>query len=147
MRSLNYGNGVTNEYQYDLLNRLANLVWQANSSLVASYGYQLKPGGTRISLMEPNGSGANGTNYAWSYDNLYRLTNEVISGLGIVGYGYDGVGNRTNRQSSITGLATSASYTYDTNDQLTASASLGSYTSDNNGNIIAPPGAGGEFRL
>jgi hypothetical protein len=92
---------MTNAYQYDSLNRLTNLVWRSGSASLASFAYQIKPGGTRTNLVETNGLGANGVSYAWSYDNLYRLTNEVIGGFGQLGYGYDPVGNRTNRASSV----------------------------------------------
>jgi RHS repeat-associated protein len=50
---------------------------------------------------------------------LNRLTNETISALGSVGYGYDAVGNRTNRASGISSLA-SGSSSYTANDWLTS---------------------------
>jgi RHS repeat-associated protein len=68
--------------------------------------------------------------YAWQYDQIYRLTNETVSGTaptGTLGYGYDAVGNRTNRTSSVSGLVNQTP-TYNTNDWLTTD----SY--DNNGN-------------
>jgi RHS repeat-associated protein len=136
LQELSYGNGVTNLYQYDALNRLTNQVWKLGGSARANFAYQILAGGTRTNLSEA----VNGTSrtYGWSYDHLYRLTNEVVSGLGNVGYAYDPVGNRTNRTSSISGLAAD-SYNYDTNDELSAD-STGSYTFDVNGNTETTPG-------
>ena len=79
LQTMRYGNGVTNLCQYDLLNRLTNSVWKLNAGTLASFYYQLGLTGNRTSLLETN-SGAN-RNYAWSYDPLYRLTNEIIGGL------------------------------------------------------------------
>jgi RHS repeat-associated protein len=56
--------------------------------------------------------------YSWSYDRLYRLTNESISSLGSLAYAYDRVSNRTNRGGTL-GPIGSASYAYNTNDWLT----------------------------
>ena len=116
LQSLRYGNNLTNLCQYDALNRLTNSVWNNDSGLTqARFAYQLMNGGTRTNLVET----VNAVNrtYAWSYDNLYRLTNEVISATGSIGYGYDPVGNRINRNSTISGLANQTS-TYNTNDWL-----------------------------
>ena len=143
LQGMRYGNGVTNLYQYDSLNRLTNLVWNYNGSGRGNFAYQLKRGGTRTNLAEVVNSTSR--SYAWSYDNLYRLTNEVINGQS-ASYGYDAVGNRTNRNSSITGLPTDSYYSYDTNDELTAEANTGSYGNysyDNDGNTTGVPGAGG----
>jgi len=116
LQSLHYGNGVTNLYQYDALNRLTNLVWNHSGSALGSFYYQLGKTGSRTNLAETVNT--TGRNYNWAYDRLYRMTNETISGVGGVAYQFDAVGNRTNRQSSITQLPTT-SYTYDINDWLT----------------------------
>jgi len=60
---------------------------------------------------------------SWSYDNIYRLTNETISldphsVNGSVGYGLDPVGNRQQQTSSIPGIGSGA-FTYDADDRLT----------------------------
>lgn len=114
---MRYGDGVTNQYQYDSLNRLTNLTWNLSVTTLAKFSYQLGAAGTRTNLSE----NLNGTSksYQWQYDNLYRLTNEAI---GITApanlfYQYDSVGNRTNRQSTISQLPT-VSYSYNTNDWL-----------------------------
>jgi RHS repeat-associated protein len=126
LQGMRYGNGVTNLCQYDSLNRLTNLVWKAGSSSLANFAYQLGATGNRTNLVETLNSQPS-TAYAWSYDHLYRLTNENISTSGNLGYGYDPVGNRTNRQSSISQLPP-VDYTYNTNDWLATD------NYDNNGN-------------
>jgi RHS repeat-associated protein len=110
-----YGNGVTNVYQYDSLNRLTNLVWQYSGAPRAQFAYQLDPTGARSNLNETVNSSSQ--TYAWSYDNIYRLTNEIAGMFGSVAYRYDVVGNRTNRNSSITVL-TNQNFAFTTNDWL-----------------------------
>ncbi len=117
LQSLRYGNGVTNFYQYDSLNRLTTMVWRTNGTPIASFAYTLGTAGNRTALSETVSTLTR--NYTWQYDNLYRLTNEFINTAGNLGYGYDPVGNRTNRQSSVSQLPT-ASYAYNTNDWLTS---------------------------
>jgi RHS repeat-associated protein len=104
-------------------NRLTNLVWGTSSASLASFAYKLMSGGTRTNLIETKNNLPWAT-YQWSFDNLYRLTNENVSTFGNVAYAYDPAGNRTNQISSISGLPTD-SYTYDTNDEV---------SSDNNDN-------------
>lgn len=125
LQSMSYGNGVTNVYQYDALNRTTNLTASTVSGVIAQFAYQLGTSGNRTNLSETV-NGASRT-YAWRYDNLYRLTNENVNAIGSVGYAYDPVGNRTNRQSSISQLSTGSS-AYNTNDWLAGD----SY--DSNGN-------------
>jgi len=116
---LSYPNGVTNVWQYDALNRLTNLVWKSNATTSAAFAYQLGAVGNRTRLDET----VNGSNrvYQWSYDTLYRLKNEIITGAGSTGavaYAHDPVGNRTNRASTLSAL-TNQVFSYNTNDWLT----------------------------
>jgi len=131
LQYMRYGNGVTNLYQYDARNRLTNLVWKLNASPLASFGYQLGPTGTRMSLSESlvYQQSAFNQSYAWSYDFLYRLTKETMSGAlnPTLGYGYDAVGNRINRQSTLNQLPSNSS-TYTANDWLASDH----YDSDGN---------------
>ena len=60
----------------------------------------------------------------YSYDNLYRLTNETIQSdpagkSGSITYAYDPVGNRTS-QTSTSPAITSGSFGYDADDRLTS---------------------------
>jgi RHS repeat-associated protein len=118
----NYPSNVSSAYAYDTLNRLTGL-----STPVSSYSYQLGATGNRKSVTEGTGRAIN-----WTYDNIYRLTNETISADpankdGVVGYSLDPVGNRKQTTSSLSGV-TPGSWTYNTDDELTTD----SY--DNNGN-------------
>jgi RHS repeat-associated protein len=126
---------VTNGCQYDSLNRLTNLVWKYHSTGLGSFYYQLGKSGNRTNLSEV--VNAVGRSYGWMYDNLYRMTNEAISGIGGVGYQFDPVGNCTNRQSSISQLTTT-NYDYDTNDWLVGDIydTVRGQTGNGNGNTI-----------
>jgi RHS repeat-associated protein len=130
LKTLKYPNAVTNLWEYDTRNRLTNEVWKLNTTMLGSFSYQLGAAGNRISLSD-SVNGASRT-YAWSYDSLYRLTNETISitaPTGSIGYQYDRVSNRTNRASTISGIGNQA-LSYTSNDWLT----IDSY--DNNGNTV-----------
>jgi len=134
LTSMHYANDVTNQYQYDSLNRLTNLVWNYNNVSRASFAYTLMNGGTRTNLVETTNS-VTWEAYQWSYDNLYRLTNENVSANGNVAYAYDPVGNRTNQSSTISAVP-SDTYTYDTNDELVADGN-GNYPSYNGDNEMS----------
>jgi len=78
-----YPNGLQSSFTYDDLNRLKS---------INGYSYQLEPTGSRTSASEPSGRTLN-----WSYDGIYRLTQETISldphsVYGTVSYGLDAVG-------------------------------------------------------
>lgn len=132
LTGMQYGNGVTNQYRYDSLNRLTNLAWSSQNGPVASFAYQLMKGGTRTNLIESTNN-LTWAAYQWSFDNLYRLTNEYISTLGGITYGYDAVGNRTNQASTISGIS-SDSCAFDTNDEVLTDTKGNSpaFDSDNN---------------
>ena len=122
LQGLRYGNGVTNLYQYDSRNRLTNLAWKNGGTALANFAYAVGPTGNRTALAET----VNGANHAyhWAYDYLYRMTGETVGGTGYtspqsVTYGFDAVGNRTNRTSGIPGI-TSQTPTYTANDWLTS---------------------------
>ncbi|MGD0830804.1 MAG: hypothetical protein ABR907_07665, partial [Terracidiphilus sp.] len=67
-------NGLTSKFTYDPLNRLTALATTASSTPVASYNYLLGPTGNRTGATEQGGRAL-----TWSYDNIYRLTNETIA--------------------------------------------------------------------
>ncbi len=114
--------GVT--YTYDALNHLLTLnssLLTSNSQL-ASYNYTLGPAGNRTSVAEVSGRAV-----SYLYDDLYRLTAETIqndpvtANNGTIGYGYDAVGNRQSRTSTVAPIpGQSFSGDYDSNDRLTA---------------------------
>jgi RHS repeat-associated protein len=118
LQSLSYPNGLTNLWQYDPLNRLTNLTWKLSGAQRGDFAYQLGTAGNRTNLVD-NVNGTSRT-FSWSYDNLYRLTNETISGgspTGTLGYGYDDVANRTSRTGTI-GSLTASNNTFDVNDWI-----------------------------
>lgn len=138
LQSISYGNGVTNLYQYDARNRLTNLVWNLNASPLAGFAYQVGPTGARTNLAETvNGVGRS---YGWSYDFLYRLNQELMGGAtgGALGYGYDAVGNRTNRTSTLSQLPAGTS-SYTANDWLASDKC------DSDGNTIGSGGGSYEY--
>jgi len=119
---------LQSSFTYDDLNRIT-----AMNAAKASYSYTLSPTGNRTGAVESSGRTLN-----WSYDNIYRLTNETISldphsVNGSVGYGLDPVGNRQSQNSSIPGIATGG-FTYDPDDRLNTE------TYDANGNTLTSGG-------
>jgi RHS repeat-associated protein len=116
----------------DTLNRLTSL---NNGKLV--YDYTLDAVGNRQKVVEhlPN---QGGRTVNWSYDNIYRLTDEVItldpmSKNGNVHYDLDPVGNRTQESGTLSGLLP-GSFTYDFDDRLNTE------TYDANGNTLTSGG-------
>ena len=114
-----YPNGLQSTFSYDDLNRLKSL---------NGYQYQLGLTGNRQSATEPNGR-----SLAWTYDGIYRLTNETISldpmsKNGTVAYGLDPVGNRLSQTASIPGIPTTG-FSYDADDRILSTESY-----DANGN-------------
>jgi RHS repeat-associated protein len=123
-----YPNGLESQFTYDTLNRIT-----AMNAAKASYSYTLSPTGNRTGAVESSGRTLN-----WTYDGIYRLTNETISldphsVNGSVGYGLDPVGNRQSQTSSIPGIGT-GNFTYDPDDRLNTE------TYDANGNTLTSDG-------
>jgi len=134
VQSYRYQNNVTNTYSYNSLNRLTNITVRSASGTIASLAYRLGAAGNRTNLVETVNS-ASRTN-AWSYDPLYRLTNEIVTAAsgGTISYKYDGIGNRTNRTSTVSGL-TNQTFTYNSNDQLTTDSYDGNGNTTNSAGI------------
>ena len=105
--SVVYPNGVTTQFTYDTLNRVMSASSQVSSGStsgqVSSYTYQRGPTGNLSQVVELGGRQVN-----WSYDDIYRLTNETIAGdpsnNGSASYSLDPVGNRTSVNSSFNGF-------------------------------------------
>ena len=126
--SVQYPNGVTTQFTYDTLNRVMSA-----SSQVAGYTYQRGPTGNLTNVIELGGRTVN-----WTYDGIYRLTNESIANdsagnNGVVSYGLDPVGNRLNDTSSLNGISP-GTWGYNSDDEV----STESY--DANGNVTATGG-------
>ncbi|MDK3155098.1 hypothetical protein QPK87_00655 [Kamptonema cortianum] len=107
-------NGVVETRSYDELNRLKLLQYQKDSATLQSFDYSLDPVGHRRVITEHNGR-----KVEYEYDDLYRLTKEIITdsvhGDRTISYSYDAVGNRLTKTDSVEGETT---YIYDDNDCL-----------------------------
>jgi RHS repeat-associated protein len=123
-----YPNGVRHVYAYNTLSRLTDVAATNLISTLATYSYTVGPAGNRLSVAE-----FSGRHVDYTYDELYRLKGEAITGApgGTTTYTYDPVGNRLSRSSPTFGFTM---YTYDANDRLSTDAY------DNNGNTLASGG-------
>ena len=121
-------NGVQSTFSFNNVNRLTNLAVN-NSGPIQNYAYTVGPTGRRLTAAELTGRNTN-----YSYDDVYRLTNETVTGSvtaaanGSVSYGLDAVGNRLSRTSTMPAVP-SQTATYDANDRLT------NFAHDANGNV------------
>jgi YD repeat-containing protein len=134
LQTVTYPNGVAHSYTYDTRNRLTNLGVSATAGTLASYAYTLDASGHRTSVTELSGRTVN-----YGYDNLYRLTSEMIASdpnaiNGTVSYNYDPVGNRTQMTSTLAPVPAGL-FHYDANDRFTAGD-----TYDANGNTVSSGG-------
>jgi RHS repeat-associated protein len=106
---------------------------------LASYQYTLAPTGHRTQVVEHSGRVVN-----YTYDDLYRLTEEKITDGGdiVFSYQYDAVGNRV--YSIEDGVHTQ--YSYDANDRLLTQGGA-TYSYDANGNNIRISEEGNVVRM
>jgi RHS repeat-associated protein len=123
-----YPNGLQSTFSYDKMNRLTSL-----ATSVSGYNYQLGATGNRTSATEQTGRAL-----MWSYDGIYRLTNEVIAsdpagGNGAVAYALDPVGNRLSASSTLASISSVIS-TYGVDDLMAAEIY------DANGNTLTSGG-------
>jgi YD repeat-containing protein len=97
--TVTYPNGVESTFTYDDLNRVSDV-----SSGVSGYSYLRGPTGNLTNALESSGRAE-----TWTYDGIYRLTDEAISSdpagkNGSAGYSPDPVGNRLSVSSTISSL-------------------------------------------
>jgi RHS repeat-associated protein len=129
--AMSYPNGVATTYGYDSVSRLTSLVAQTSSTVITSFGYTYDDAGNRTTKVAPEFT------ETYTYDPLYRLkTVDRSSGTPAAWiYDYDAVGNRTvaqvdgvartgvyndrNELESLTGGGPTATYSYDSNGNLT----------------------------
>jgi RHS repeat-associated protein len=126
--TVSYPNGVQSLMTYDALNRISGLATQSTG-----YLYQRGPTGNLTGATE-----LNGRTLTWSYDGIYRLTNETISSdpgnnNGSSSYTLDPVGNRLAESTTLPGLS-SGNFGYNADDEVNTE------TYDSNGNTIAAGG-------
>jgi RHS repeat-associated protein len=134
LKSVAYPNNVKHQYTYTALNRLELLIDRGpTNSIINCWRYRATPAGQRTWVEEFD------KRTAWyTYDSLGRLKTETVTGSikdgknGTVTYGYDNIGNRLSRVSSLPGV-TNQSFGYDWNDRLNGDQF------DNNGNTKSAP--------
>ena len=93
------------------------------STPVSIYSYQLSPTGNRTVATEGTGGTLN-----WTYDGIYRLTNEAVASdpdqvNGSVAYGLDQANNRLSETSSLNGF-NSGSFGYNADDEVSTGESF-----------------------
>jgi RHS repeat-associated protein len=128
LSTMTYPNQVQSTFTYDKLNRVTGM-----ASGSSAYAYGRGPTGNLTSAVE-----SNNRSLTWSFDGIYRLTGETISGdpsnnNGSISYSLDPVGNRLSDTSSLPDIA-SGSWSYNADDEVS------SESDDSNGNVTATGG-------
>ena len=126
--SLSQPGGLVTTYTYDAQRRLTEVATRRGEALVAGYAYTLGPAGNRTRVEALHAEHA----VDYTYDALYRLTEEAALGGATIGYTYDAVGNRLRREHSEEGVTV---YTYDDDDRIVDAGGV-EYTHDDNGNVV-----------
>ncbi|MGA1870432.1 MAG: putative Ig domain-containing protein [bacterium] len=132
LTSIDYPNEIKESLTYNLCNKIIKREYRLDDDgIIACYSYILGPAGNKISAQENNGR-----ELLYTYDMLYRLTDEHIFdpavGERLISYSYDPVGNRLSKNDTGGEFI---QYVYDENDRL-VTANGASYTYDNNGNLL-----------
>lgn len=126
--TMTYPNGVVHTFGVDVLDRVNLVVGTKGGTTLSNNGYTFGFSGQK--LTETN---LNGRSVTWAYDAAYKLSSETVAGdpgagqNGAVSYGFDSVGNRLSRTSTITPIGNAAN-TFDVNDRISGD------TFDDNGN-------------
>gem|GEM_PF-4051308 len=134
LKSVVYPNAIKHQYTYNALNRLDLLIDRSpTNTIINCWKYHTTGADQRTWVEEFD------HRTAWyTYDNLGRLKTETVTGSiqdgknGTVTYGYDSVGNRQTRSSSLSGV-TNQAFGYDANDRLNGDQY------DSNGNTKSAP--------
>ncbi|BAS59966.1 YD repeat protein (plasmid) [Leptolyngbya boryana NIES-2135] len=144
--STKFGNGTEEVREYDVLNRLKSLenrkLTAAGTveSVISRFDYTSDKVGNRTTVTE-----LSGRSMTYTYDDLYRLTKEVIDETGTIDdrtieYSYDRVGNRLWKKETLDSATTQTDYQYDRNDRLEWEKVNGnttvSYTYDAHGSTL-----------
>lgn len=113
--SLTYPGGAVVTNTFTARNQLLGLYVDGTPAM-AAFSYDATGARTNLSL-------ENGTGTRYAYDIARRLTNMVLTTnsttFSAFAYGYNSVGNRTNRSETLGGSSWTDAYTYDGTDQVT----------------------------
>jgi len=123
-------NGTTVTLAYNSADWLTSIVnKKSDGTTLSSFTYAYNTDGLRSSVTE-----ADGSQVAYGYDTLHRLTSEARTGTNPynISYGYDPAGNRLNKV--LNGVGTS--YTYDDANRLLTAGST-TYSWNGNGNLLS----------
>jgi len=152
---INLPNGAAVTQTYDSLNRMTGINVAGTGGTLGSYQYTLGAAGNRVNVQEYNGRAVSIVN-----DDLYRLTNEIITGdpasnNGAIGYVYDNTGNRDQRTSFVTPIPTQtftggynpadelkSTFNFDGNGNQLSDAQSRTYTYNNFSQLTRVQGSG-----
>jgi RHS repeat-associated protein len=156
--TVKYPNGLTSTFTYDAVNRLTEL----STPPVADYKYTLGATGNRTNATEQIQQSSR--TIQWSYDNIYRLTQETIDDSnnnngdnGYASYTLDPVGNRTGATSTFSSLSPGfgtynandevSSESYDANGNTTKTANGNQYTYDSENHMLSMANGGASVTM
>ncbi|MGB0036984.1 MAG: RHS repeat-associated core domain-containing protein [Candidatus Acidiferrales bacterium] len=124
-------NSLATNYTYDNKSRLLSVLHQLSGSTIDGASYTVDAAGNRTAKTDQLASVT--SNY--TYDSIYELTQVTQGGTTTESYSYDAVGNRT----ASLGVS---SYTNNSSNELTATSNA-SYTYDSNGNMSSKTNSAG----
>ncbi|HDH12596.1 MAG TPA: RHS repeat protein [Nitrospirae bacterium] len=124
--------GATSDYSYTPLMQLESIdVKDPGDNTFMNYAYTYSSAGNITAKNTEHG------NYAYQYDELYRLTDAVNPPSDDETYTYDAIGNRLT--AAFSSQPSADSYTYNTNNELTElltqNSELINYSYDDDGNM------------
>jgi RHS repeat-associated protein len=107
-------NGTTSTYSYDQASRITGIQTANNAATIDNVAYTYDNAGNRITKTQPQ------TNYNYTYDAIYRLTQATPSSGTQENYTYDQVGNRlTKAPDTSPNTNETTQYSYDDENRLT----------------------------
>jgi RHS repeat-associated protein len=118
-------NGVNTAYRYDDLSRLLSLFHQLGGTTIDGAAYTFDAAGNRSGKT----NFLDNSTEQYGYDPIYQLIQATRNGATSEQYGYDAVGNRLN--------SLSATYSYNSSNELIASSDGTTYKYDTNGNMFS----------
>ncbi|UII55673.1 DNRLRE domain-containing protein [Cytobacillus spongiae] len=127
LATISYVNGILSIYEYDVAGQLKTLTIKKGTTTVDTFTYEYDTRGNITSVTSNTGTAT------FQYDSNNQLIQETTVDGKSITYEYDVVGNRTKQMTEENGQTTTKTYSYNDNNQLTASDAQ-TYTYDQNGN-------------